>query len=137
MNVTDEIYHWDQIAPVKRWKRWINQLDPVYNLQSTDDNKESTAATYRCHNLWRWNRQQPTINRCSKIKQINCSRYHNLPRCSKMPKDDRKPATDQQMDQWINGSTDLWINGSTMKVNAPKTEMTKRKLLRILWKVPA
>ena len=63
----------------------------VYNLQSTDDNKES-----------------------------------------KMLKDDRKPATDQQMDQWINGSTDLWINGSTMKVNAPKTEMKKRKLLRIL-----
>ena len=46
----------------------------VYNLQSTDDNKESTAATYRCH---------------------------NLPRCSKMLKDDRKPATDQQMDRWI------------------------------------
>ena len=63
----------------------------VYNLQSTDDNKES-----------------------------------------KMLKDDRKPATDQQMDQWINGSTDLWINRSTMKVNAPKTEMKKRKLLRIL-----
>ena len=77
----------------------------VYNLQSTDDNKESTAATYRCH---------------------------NLPRCSKMLKDDRKPATDQQMDQWITGSTDLWINRSTMKVNAPKTEMKKRKLLRIL-----
>ena len=63
----------------------------VYNLQSTDDNKES-----------------------------------------KMLKDDRKPATDQQMDQWITGSTDLWINRSTMKVNAPKTEMKKRKLLRIL-----
>ena len=68
----------------------------VYNLQSTDDNKES-----------------------------------------KMLKDDRKPATDQQMDQWITGSTDLWINRSTMKVNAPKTEMKKRKLLRILRKVPA
>ena len=64
-----------------------------------------------------------------KMKQINCSRGHNLPRCSKMLKDDRKPATDQQMDPWI--------NGSTMKVNAPKTEMKKRKLLRILRKVPA
>ena len=64
-----------------------------------------------------------------KMKQINCSRGHNLPRCSKMLKDDRKPAADQQMDPWI--------NGSTMKVNAPKTEMKKRKLLRILRKVPA
>ena len=83
----------------------------VYNLQSTDDNKESTIYSLQMQKM--------------------------LKRCSKMLKDDRKPATDQQMDQWINGSTDLWINGSTMKVNAPKTEMKKRKLLRILRKVPA
>ena len=53
-----------------------------------------------------------------------------------MLKDDRKPATDQQMDPWINGST-MKVNAPKMKVNAPKTEMKKRNLLRILRKVPA
>ena len=74
----------------------------------------------------------PRVQQAAINKDEADYRCHNLPRCSKMLKDDRKPATDQQMDQWINGSTDLWINGSTMKVNAPKTEMKKRKLLRIL-----
>ena len=79
----------------------------------------------------------PRVQQAAINKDEADYRCHNLPRCSEMLKDDRKPATDQQMDQWINGSTDLWINGSTMKVNAPKTEMKKRKLLRILRKVPA
>ena len=117
MNVTDEIYHWDQIAPVNRWKRWINQLDPVYNLQSTDDNKEYTDATYRCQNLWRWNRstsQDATnlkdITRCSspqmkeeyEMLQPGSTKAKRWDATAMKDEKNEKPATDQQM---INGST--------------------------------
>ena len=105
MNVTDEIYHWDQIAPVNRWKRWINQLDPVYNLQSTDDNKKSTIYRYK---------KESTVNSLLPIDEARWNRstaqdatiYKDAKRCSKMKWKACNRSTNGSTDQRVKGSTD-------------------------------
>ena len=72
----------------------------VYNLQSTDDNKESTI--YRCK------KKESTVNSLLPIDEARCNRstaqdatiYQDAQRCSKMTE------SLQQINKWINGSTD-------------------------------